>query len=80
MTHPLRRAAILLVEQPCFERFVLLVIVANCAMMAWHSPLDPPGTDMARFLEAFEGVSLAVFTVELVVKVRTTPRAEKFDR
>ena len=64
-----RRAAIVLVEAPCFEPLILVTIMANCATMAWSSPLDPPGTPKQELLSALEWVYLGVFTFELFAKI-----------
>ena len=37
--------------------------------MAWESPLDPPGTAKAHFIDVCEWVYLYIFTVELVAKI-----------
>ena len=64
-----RRWMILLVEHRAFDPIVLLSILANCATMAWASPLDPCCTDKAAFLAMCEDVFLVIFTFELLVKV-----------
>lgn len=64
-----RRQAIKLVENPRFESTVLVVIVAACLVMAWESPLDPPGTWKAGMIASFEQLVLGVFTAEMVIKV-----------
>ena len=64
-----RRSAIQLSEQRWFDALILVVIVANCCTMAWHSPLDPAGTAKAHFLERAEWFFLIIFTAELLVKV-----------
>ena len=46
-----RKLIMRFVMWPGFDAFILLVIVANCAMMASESPLDPPGTPKALFIE-----------------------------
>ena len=43
-TDPPRWQAICLVEAWWFDPLILLTILANCATMAWESPLDPPDT------------------------------------
>lgn len=65
----LRCAAILLVEARWFDPFILTIILANCATMAWESPLDPPGTWKAGVLDVTEWFFLYIFTTELVAKV-----------
>ena len=64
-----RRWAIYAVEWPPFEAIVLLTVVCNCFTMAWESPLDPPDTQKAEFLNFAEWVFLAVFTVEMLLKI-----------
>ena len=64
-----RCAAILLVEARWFDPFILTIILANCATMAWESPLDPPGTWKAGVLDLTEWFFLYIFTTELVAKV-----------
>jgi len=67
--HEPRRSAIWLVESRPFDPLILLTIAANCTTMAWASPLDPPGTYKATFLDVLEWVYLAIFTFELATKV-----------
>ena len=64
-----RRWAILLVEDKRFDTFILCSILANCAQMAWESPLDPEGTYKAEFIDVCEWVFLGIFTTELLSKV-----------
>ena len=64
-----RRPAIFLVESPLFDPVILITILANCVTMAWQSPLDPPGTWKAEFLDVCEWVFLAIFTFELTIKI-----------
>ena len=64
-----RKHAILFVEWPTFDRVILLAILCNCATMAWVSPLDPPGTPKAAFIDVCEWVFLAIFTCELLLKM-----------
>ena len=64
-----RRHAIELVEAPFFDPFILLVILANCMMMAWESPLDPCCTPKAELLAMCDMVFLGIFTIELGIKM-----------
>ena len=64
-----RRWAILLVESTRFDPIILASILANCLTMASQSPLDPCCTDKARFFAVCEGVFLAIFTGEMLVKM-----------
>ena len=68
-----RRSAIRLVELRPFDAIILLTIAANCATMAWESPLDemlyPEGTWKADFVDVCEKLYLSIFTVELLTKV-----------
>jgi len=66
--HLPRRLAIHALESCCFEPFILTVILANLLTMAWASPLDPPGTWKADFLERIEPIYLYIYTVELALK------------
>ena len=56
-------------SSPWYACGQLLTIMANCLTMAWSSPLDPPGTPKAAFLDACEGLFLMIFTLELLAKV-----------
>ena len=58
-----------MVEYEHFDSFILFVIIANCATMAWESPLDPPGTRKAAFIDGCEWAFLLIFTFELLAKV-----------
>ena len=64
-----RRHAIQLVEAPLFDPFILLVILVNCMMMAWESPLDPCCTPKAELLAVCDEVILGIFTIEVGVKM-----------
>lgn len=48
--HQPRRLCIWIVEARFFDPLILLTILANCATMAWESPLDPDGTSKAYFI------------------------------
>jgi hypothetical protein len=48
--HLPRRLAIMTVENPIFDPFILMTIMLNCSTMAWDSPLDPEGTWKDDFL------------------------------
>jgi len=61
--------AIKLVEWAPFDAFILVTILANCATMAWNSPLDPPGTPKAQFIDVCEWVYLYIFTFEMLAKI-----------
>ena len=64
-----RRACISVVEYSHFDTLILCTIIANCATMAWESPLDPPGTWKATFIDGCEWAFLLIFTAELLAKV-----------
>lgn len=64
-----RRICIRCLEHPVFDPFILLTILCNCTTMAWESPLDPPGTPKAAFIDTCEWAYLAIFTFELVTKI-----------
>ena len=67
--YPPRKWAIVLVDAQWFEAIILLTIMTNCLTMAWESPLDQPGTYKAHMILFLEHVFLAIFTVELLLKV-----------
>ena len=71
--HEPRRSAIRLIELRWFDMVILLTIGANCATMAWESPLDamlhPEGTWKSDFIDVCEWVYLGIFTFELLTKV-----------
>ncbi|KOO31481.1 voltage-gated sodium channel [Chrysochromulina tobinii] len=67
--HAPRRWAIKLVEWAPFDAFILVTILANCVTMAWNSPLDPPGTPKAHFIDVCEWVYLLIFTFEMLAKI-----------
>ena len=69
ISHAPRRWAIKLVEWAPFDAFILVTILANCATMAWNSPLDPPGTLKALFIAASEWGYLLIFTFEMLAKI-----------
>lgn len=45
-----RRLCIYFIESRFFEPVILFTILANCATMALESPMDPPGTAKAAFI------------------------------
>ena len=61
------------VELQWFDAIILLTIGANCATMAWESPLDemlhPEGTWKSSFIGVCEWAYLGIFTFELLTKV-----------
>ena len=64
-----RSACIHLVEASWFEPFILLVIFLNCAAIATESPLEPASGLRASLLHLGEQASVAIFTVEMLVKL-----------
>ena len=62
-------SAVKLAESKYFDPCILLTILANCATMAWESPLDPQGTRKADFISVCEWIFLAIFTIEMLVKI-----------
>ena len=64
-----RKQFIRVVETPLFDPVILVTILCNCTTMAWESPLDPPGTPKAHFIDICEWIYLYIFTFELVSKV-----------
>ena len=64
-----RRGAIRLIEHPLFDPLILLTITCNCITMAWESPLDPPSTSKAAFIDVCEWAYLLIFTFEMFSKI-----------
>lgn len=64
-----RHFCIQLVEHWLFEPFIALVITLNCIELAWESPLDPPGTWKAEFIDQTEAIFLYIFTAEMLCKI-----------
>ena len=52
-----------------FDAFILLVIILNCGMMASESPLDPPHTPKALFIEQLGFIFNIIFTFEMTLKI-----------
>ena len=67
--NPCRRLVHNLVSSSAFDMVILLVIIANCVMMASESPLDPPGTAKAELIEQVGFVFNCIFTVEMFLKI-----------
>ena len=67
--HIPRRWAIFTIESFWFDPLILITIGMNCFTMAWGSPLDPEGTWKADFISKCEWVYLAIFTLELMLKI-----------
>lgn len=61
---PLRRKAIELIESPWFDRVVLVLILANCVVMALQDPLAPVPAWSSQVDWLFAGL----FTAELMMK------------
>ena len=66
---PPRRNCILLAESKTFDNLILAVIILNCITMGWESPLDPCCTWKSELLNNLEVMYLAVFTMELTIKI-----------
>ena len=49
--HLPRKLAILMLESRLFEPIIALTILFNCILMAWDSPVDPPHTWKADFVQ-----------------------------
>jgi hypothetical protein len=66
-TNGMRRKAVAAATHPVFDALSLLVIVANCVLLALYDPLDGEGGNN-RLLASLEPVFQFLFTVELLVK------------
>ena len=64
-----RKTAILMVESRWFDPLILMTILTNCTTMAFQSPLDPPGTVKAAWIDTMEWGYLYIFTFELLTKI-----------
>lgn len=64
-----RKSAIKTVEHPYFDPIILTTIMANCATMAWESPIDPCCTGKANFIDVCEWIYLFIFTFEMFSKI-----------
>lgn len=62
-------AAICVVTWPPFEHTVMVLIAANCVMLALFNPTAPPNSRMASQLETTELAFNIVFTVEMVLRI-----------
>jgi hypothetical protein len=69
--HPIRKACIIAVSSVVFERVSAVVIVLNCIFLALEDPLDGDDETLRnQLLARTEPVFTALFTVELLLKVR----------
>mmetsp|Transcript_12403 Transcript_12403/g.1856 ORF Transcript_12403/g.1856 Transcript_12403/m.1856 type:complete len:100 (+) Transcript_12403:113-412(+) len=64
VTNPFRQKVIGIVLNPWFDRFILLVILANCITMAMSDP-----NETVEWIEIAELVYLVIFTIEMILKV-----------
>ena len=69
-TNVIRRLTLFIIEWPPFEWTVLVTIIASCVVMALEEHL-PNGdkTELAVQLEATESYFLAIFCVEMCLKI-----------
>jgi len=68
--NPLRVAAVLVSRNKYFDMFILAMIILNCVTLAMYS--HRPGfddTSLGRFLAGTELYFLAVFALEMVLKI-----------
>jgi hypothetical protein len=69
--NPLRKACIFTVSSTVFERVSVIVIVANCLILAMEDPLDDDNVSLRnRVARTMEPVFTALFSLELLLKVR----------
>jgi len=68
-TNGCRRQVLRLVTWSGFDIFILLIIIANCTMMASESPLDPPGTPKALLIDKLGMIFNVIFTIEMMLKI-----------
>jgi hypothetical protein len=65
VTNPIRQRVISIVLNPWFDRFILMVIIANCIFLA----LDDPGEEQNADQFIAELIFLIIFTIEMILKV-----------
>jgi hypothetical protein len=63
--HVLRQTAHKVISSPVFKGVVLLVITVSCVLMA----METPGVAGPAWMETWDQFALAVFTLEMVLKV-----------
>lgn len=70
LDHPLRRVAVKVANSEAFETVSLLIILANCVMLAIFDPLDPDSLGPRnRAIEQSELWFQSLFTIEAAIKL-----------
>ncbi|KAG2495837.1 hypothetical protein HYH03_006076 [Edaphochlamys debaryana] len=59
------------VHHPVFDGLILLTIAASCVCLVLDSPTLDQGSTLARVLEIFDYVFIAIFTIEAAMKIVT---------
>eukprot|EP00898_Chlorokybus_atmophyticus_P005588 jgi/Chlat1/602/Chrsp103S00955 len=67
--HPIRRAAIWIIEALWFEYFILLLIAANCVLLALLDPTKPPQWGRNGVLRRLEDAFTGVYAIEMILKI-----------
>lgn len=57
------------VEWHWFDRFIMLLIVANCVLLALDDPDEDPNGDLIKFIDEVDTWFTVAFTVEMLLKV-----------
>ncbi len=69
--NPVRLACIRIACHPVFEKSVMAIIILNCITLALLDPLDDGELSFrSRIVKQSEPVFTALFTMEMMVKVR----------
>jgi Ca2+-binding EF-hand superfamily protein len=71
LDNPFRRNILVLVHQPLFDNFILLLIVTNAGLMATEDPLEDPAnpSDHTLFMQQIDFLFLLAFTGEMLLKI-----------
>ncbi|GLC45300.1 Caveolin-2 [Pleodorina starrii] len=65
-----RKACVLISHNKLFENFIFLVIICNCVTLALSSSREGfDGTPLGRVLSDIDWVFIAIFTLEMVLKI-----------
>jgi hypothetical protein len=64
-----RRAFYQIAESKTFDRFILLCIVVNSITLAFYDPRGLSSVDEKIPLEFLDNFFLAIFTMEMIIKV-----------
>jgi hypothetical protein len=69
LPHQVRALCRALVEQPCFDALIMLLILGSTLSLALDSPRNDPNSELEVTLSLLDVVWTAAFTCELLLKV-----------